>query len=198
MMDSSASGTWPRRSNRWANPVSSVRSELLKKDLSSFGRTAQRLSPSGRPAARGVGPGHADFHRRAHRKVAARPQKSCSFLELPGRGLYQLAQHDYKPIPPKRAKLGPATCRILGSALAAWVSRGKGPPYLLGVPSIHWLRVSRSRTSSAWRCVSVLSNTCCKWVRTVVYETDNSPEICFGSAPRPMRRATSASLLVRP
>ena len=47
---------------------------------------------------------------------------------LPGRGLYQLAQHDYKPIPPKRAKLGAATCRILGSALAAWVSRGKGPP----------------------------------------------------------------------
>ena len=42
----------------------------------------------------------------------------------PGRGLYQLAQHDYKPIPPKRAKLGPATCRILGSALAAGVPRG--------------------------------------------------------------------------
>lgn len=32
----------------------------------------------------------------------------------PGRGLYQLAQHDYKPIPLKRAKLGPATCRIIG------------------------------------------------------------------------------------
>jgi hypothetical protein len=47
---------------------------------------------------------------------------------LPGRGLYQLAQHDYKPIPPKRAKLGPATGRILGSALAA---RGEGPPLYL-------------------------------------------------------------------
>ena len=29
-----------------------------------------------------------------------------------------------EPIPPKRAKLGPATCRILGSALAAGVPRG--------------------------------------------------------------------------
>ena len=50
---------------------------------------------------------------------------------LPGRGLYQLAQHDYKPIPPKRAKLRPATCRILGSALAAGVPRGEGPPFYL-------------------------------------------------------------------
>ena len=58
---------------------------------------------------------------------------SCRRVDdpLPGRGLYQLAQHDYKPIPPKRAKLAPATCRILGSALAAWVSRGKGHPCYL-------------------------------------------------------------------
>ena len=50
--------------------------------------------------------------------------------------------------------------------------------------------MSRVRTSSAWRCVSVLSNTCCKWVRTVVTETDNSSETCLRSAPRTMRKAT--------
>jgi len=45
-------------------------------------------------------------------------------------GLYQLAQHDYNPIPipPKRAKLGPATCRILGSALAAGSRGVRGHP----------------------------------------------------------------------
>ena len=32
---------------------------------------------------------------------------------------------------PNRAKLGPATCRILGSALAERISRGDGPPFYL-------------------------------------------------------------------
>ena len=39
--------------------------------------------------------------------------------------------------------------------------------------------VSRSRTSSAWRCVPVLSNTCRRWVFTVVTDSDNSSAIGF-------------------
>ncbi len=97
---------------------------------------------------------------------------------------------------PKGAKLGPATCRILGSALAAGVPR-VGATHLLGVPGIHGLMASRCRMSSAWRCVSVLANRCCKWVRTVHGETDNSSEICLRSSPRVRRRAISASVLVR-
>jgi hypothetical protein len=56
---------------------------------------------------------------------------------------------------------------------------------------------SRSRTSSAWRWVSVLPKTCCRWVRTVVKEIDNSSEICFTSAPCITCSATSASASVR-
>jgi hypothetical protein len=59
------------------------------------------------------------------------------------------------------------------------------------------LNTSNRRTSSAWRWVSVLSKTCCRWVRTVVYEIDNSPEISFRSAPCITCRATSASASVR-
>ena len=136
---------------------------------------------------------------RARKRLEKADRKSTASGDpLPGRGLYQLAQHEYKPIPPKRAKLGPATCRILGSALAAGVPRGKGPPFYLACRVFTGLWRAECRTSSAWRCVSVLSNTCCKWVRTVVTETDNSSEICLRSAPRTMRKATWASVLVRP
>jgi hypothetical protein len=59
------------------------------------------------------------------------------------------------------------------------------------------LNTSKRRTSSACRWVSVLSKTCCRWVRTVVYEIDNSSAICFRSAPRITCSATSASASVR-
>ena len=43
-----------------------------------------------------------------------------------------------------------------------------------------------------------MSNTCCRWVRTVVHETDSSSEISLRLEPREIRRATSASAFVRP
>ena len=50
---------------------------------------------------------------------------------LPGRGLYQLAQHDCKPIPPKRAKLRPGHLSDIGQRPSGGVPRGEGPPFYL-------------------------------------------------------------------
>jgi hypothetical protein len=72
------------------------------------------------------------------KEVAVRAASRRMRDPLPGRGLYELAQHDYKAYAAQRAKLGPAACRILGSALAAGVPRGEGPPFYLAC------RVSRA------------------------------------------------------
>ncbi len=54
---------------------------------------------------------------------------------------------------------------------------------------------SNSRTSSACRWVSVLSNTCCRCVRMVVSEIANSSAIGTSPVPSSTRSATSASVL---
>jgi hypothetical protein len=43
---------------------------------------------------------------------------------LPGRGLHELAEHDYKPIQRKRGEARPGHLSDLGQRLAAWVSQG--------------------------------------------------------------------------
>jgi hypothetical protein len=71
-----------------------------------------------------------------------------------------------------------------------------GPP-AAHTATAHGVSVSRSRTSSGWRCVSVLSNTCWRWVRTVANVIDKASAISLRLVPRETRSATSASVVVR-
>jgi hypothetical protein len=89
-------------------------------------------------------------------------------------------------------RTGQAFCPVGAAAGFA----GAHLPFAVRLGWAHGFSATSRRTSWAWRWVSVLWKTCCKWVRTVVKEIDNSPEICLRSAPCRMCNATSASAWV--
>ena len=69
---------------------------------------------------------------RARKRLEKADRKSTASGDpLPGRGLHQLAQHDYKPIPPKRGEARPGHLSDIGQRPSGVGLAGKGPPFYL-------------------------------------------------------------------